>query len=335
MALSLISSATEYDWQSQLRDLIRSPKALIDTLELDPALLPAAEAASTLFPLRVTRAFVSRMRKNDPNDPLLKQVLPLGQELHSPEGYSNDPLKEQDYTRSRALIHKYHNRVLILGATSCAINCRYCFRREFDYADNRLSASDWQAALDYIEAHPAINEVIFSGGDPLLQNDAQWQKWIDALEQKPQLTRLRIHTRLPVVLPARVTDTLVTRLRASRLNAVVVVHCNHAQEIDAEVERALMRLRSNGVTVLNQAVLLRGVNDTLVAQVALSERLFEAGALPYYLHLLDRVNGAAHFDVPDAEAIALHNAMRGHLSGYLLPRLVREQAGDTGKTPVF
>ncbi len=321
-------------WQEALKDLIRTPRDLFEALELDPALLPAALAASDRFELRVPRGFVARMRKRDLNDPLLRQVLPLGQELLAEPGYSQDPLAEAEANPHPGLIHKYRGRVLLIVTGSCAINCRYCFRRHFPYADNRPARADWLAALEYIRADSSITEVIFSGGDPLNAPDSQLAWLVEQLAAISHLTRLRVHTRLPIVIPARIDDACLSWLATERFATSVVIHSNHARELDTEVAAALSRLKQAGVTLLNQTVLLAGINDTEDALAELSERLFALGVLPYYLHMLDKVAGAAHFEVTEARARELHRLLRHRLPGYLVPRLVREIPGQPSKTPL-
>lgn len=321
-------------WQSELADIIRSPRELIDFLELDPGLLPAALAADRDFPLRVPRAYAARMRKGDAQDPLLRQVLPIADELIAAPGYRQDPLGEEQANPLPGLIHKYQGRVLLIVSGSCAINCRYCFRRHFPYADNNPGRERWQQALDYIAADPSITEVIYSGGDPLNAPDRQLRWLTDRLLAIPHLRRLRVHSRLPVVLPNRIDSQCLDWLSGHRLHTSLVIHSNHARELDEQVGAALARLRQAGVTLLNQTVLLRGVNDDPDSLTQLSERLFECGVLPYYLHLLDKVAGAQHFDLPQEQAIRLHTHLRNRLPGYLVPRLVRELPGEPSKTPI-
>lgn len=314
--------------------LIRDPAELLDRLGLDPALLPAARRAAELFPLRVPLAFVERMRPGDPRDPLLRQVLPLEDELAEVPGFAADPVGDDAALVAGGVLHKYRGRALLVTTGACAVHCRYCFRRHFPYADANASADGWQSALDYLRSQPDVTEVILSGGDPLTLSDRRLKALADALADIPHLRRLRVHTRLPIMNPARIDDALLDWLAGTRLDPVMVIHANHANEIDATVAEALTRLGSRGVTLLNQAVLMRGVNDAADTLVDLSERLFEAGVLPYYLHLLDRVRGAAHFEVPEAEAVALHAEVAARLPGYLVPKLVREIAGEPGKSLV-
>ncbi|AOS96686.1 L-lysine 2,3-aminomutase [Microbulbifer aggregans] len=325
---------SERRWQDEMADLVTDPRELIELLQLDPAQLPSALRASDDFALRIPRPFLERMRKGDPADPLLLQVLPGAPELEAAPGFTPDPLGERDANPVPGVVHKYRGRLLLIAAGQCAVNCRYCFRRLFPYGENHLSRAQWQDALDYIRGQDALREVILSGGDPLVLGDRQLQWFADELATIPQLTTLRVHTRLPIVAPSRVTDELLRWLTGSRLRPVLVLHCNHANEIDDRVSAALQRLRAAGVTLLNQAVLLRGVNDSETALAELSERLFASGVLPYYLHQLDRVQGAAHFEVADDRARALVAAIRRRLPGYLVPRLVREIAGEASKTPI-
>ena len=323
-------------WQTLLSQTLSSPAELFRYLELPEAdsqrLLEDADRASLDFALRIPKPWLDRIEKGNLNDPLLRQVLPLGDELKEVPGFVSDPLSEMDSNPHNGVIHKYKGRVLIILTSACAINCRYCFRRHFPYEDNRLGPEQWQQVLDYLRNDPSITEVIFSGGDPLVSSDKRLQQMIGDLEQIPHLTRLRIHTRLPVVLPQRITAELCQMLQQSRLNTVVVLHSNHANEIDQDVTNAVAGLRQAGITVLNQAVLLRGVNDSVQALKSLSETLFASGILPYYLFTFDPVKGAAHFDVPDNEAQQLMQALQAELPGYLVPKLAREIPGRGAKT---
>ncbi len=320
-------------WQRELARVVREPRELLARLGLDPALLPAAEAAARAFPLRVPHPYLARIRRGDPADPLLRQVLPLDAETRECPGYGPDPLQEAGARTAPGLLHKYRGRALLITTGACAVHCRYCFRRHYPYASEG-GGRTWQPALDALRADPALREVILSGGDPLSLRDEVLDRLAAELDAIPHLTRLRIHTRLPVVIPQRVTDSLCGWLTARRLQPVVVIHANHAREIDAAVRAALGRLRAHGVTLLNQSVLLRGVNDDADVLAALSESLFAAGVLPYYLHALDPVAGAAHFRVPDDHARALHRAIAARLPGYLVPRLVREVPGAAAKLPL-
>jgi L-lysine 2,3-aminomutase len=321
------------NWQKELARAFTSPEQLLHYLQIDAAPWQSGFQARRLFPMRVPRPFADKMRPGDAQDPLLRQVLPLGEEFEQVPGFVADPLDEHD-SALPGLLHKYESRVLLVVRGGCAVNCRYCFRRHFPYADNSPGRDGWREALDYIAAHPEINEVILSGGDPLMARDDHLDSLITGLEAISHLKRLRIHTRLPVVIPARLTEALQQRLGQSRLQAVMVLHINHANEIDDELTARLVPWRRAGITLLNQSVLLAGVNDNADALCQLSERLFEAGVLPYYLHQLDKVAGAAHFAVDDNEATALLAGMLARLPGFLVPRLVREIGGEYSKTPI-
>lgn len=329
-----LNAPSREDWLSQLADVITDPAELLHLLNIDPdTRLLAGYDARRLFPLRVPRAFAARMEPGNPDDPLLRQVLTSQQEFIQTPGFSVDPLEEQQSVVP-GLLHKYRNRALLLVKGGCAVNCRYCFRRHFPYADNQGNRRNWQAALEYITAHPEMDEIIFSGGDPLMAKDSELSWLIEKLETIPHLKRLRIHSRLPVVIPARITSALVQRLSASRLQVLLVTHCNHANEIDNAFREAMAHLKQAGVTLLNQSVLLRGVNDSAQTLAALSNALFEAGVLPYYLHVLDKVQGAGHFLVSDDEARRLVSELLPLVSGYLVPTLARETGGKPSKTPL-
>lgn len=294
----------------------------------------AIDTAPLSFPVRVPEPFIARMERGNINDPLLRQVLPLQAENHLAPGYIADPLEEADANVVPGLIHKYHGRALLIATRACAIHCRYCFRRHFAYQDNQPDRREWQQAFEYLTENTAIREVIFSGGDPLACSNARLNWFGQQLAAIPHISRLRIHSRLPVVLPQRVDQPLLQWLSSWDGQKVMVIHCNHARELDQSVADAIGRLKDIGVTVLNQTVLLKGVNDSPDALVELSERLYDCGAMPYYLHLLDPVQGAAHFAVSDARAQRLVGAASERLPGYLLPKLVRESAGQNSKTPL-
>ncbi len=322
-------------WQQLLAEAVTDPAELCALLGLDPLLVPAALRAAGSFPLRVPRSFVARMRHGDPRDPLLLQVLPVAAEANPIAGFAADPIGDLAARAAPGLLHKYQGRVLLVATGACAVHCRYCFRRHFPYSDESPLAEGWQHTLEYVQADPSISEVILSGGDPLSLSERRLRQLTTALQQIPHVRRLRIHTRYPVVLPERVDDALLTWLRELPLQKVMVIHANHAQELDAQVAAACRDLRAAGTVLLNQTVLLAGVNDTVAALQQLSERLFEIGVLPYYLHVLDKVAGAAHFDMASAAAVRLHRDLGAQLPGYLLPRLVREDAGADSKTAVF
>ena len=289
------------------------------------------------FPLRVPRPFVARMRHGDPNDPLLRQVLPTATENEPvsvlPDGtrFSVDPLREKDFARAPAMIQKYRGRALLIATPACAVHCRYCFRRHFPYEDHGPDRRE--AALAALREDAEVKEVILSGGDPLVLTDAALGELIRRIEGIGHVQRLRIHTRLPIVLPSRVTRGLLDILVSTRLRVIVVVHANHPHELDADTARAFACLAAvRGITLLNQSVLLRGVNDAASTLCALSERLFEQGVLPYYLHMPDAVLGTHGFHVTQTRARRIHDAMGERLPGYLLPKLVREAPGKTAKT---
>lgn len=318
-------------WQSVLARSITDPAELLASVSLGEEWLPAAQAAAKLFPLRVPRGFVARMGQGDPYDPLLRQVLPLAEECLTAEGFRTDPVGDLAAMVAPGVLHKYQGRVLLTATGACAVHCRYCFRRHFPYTDANPVVDQWRAALAYIAGDKSITEVILSGGDPLTLSDRRLEDFKRQLVAIPHVRRLRLHTRLPVVLPERVNDELLGWLGGARLNTVVVVHANHAHEIDASVRAALVHLKGAGVELLNQSVLLRGVNDSADALARLSEVLFDAGVLPYYLHMLDKVQGAAHFEVDETAARSLMAELNRRLPGYLVPRLVHEIAGSPGK----
>jgi EF-P beta-lysylation protein EpmB len=321
-------------WQRELGESVTRPEDLIAALGLGSEHLEPARAAAAGFDLRVTRAYLSRIRRGDPGDPLLLQVLPRAAELAYAPGFESDPLQEKKARRAPNLLQKYQGRALLITTEACAIHCRYCFRREFPYTEAREGDGRLRAALEAIAADDSLHEIILSGGDPLSLSDARLASITGALSAIPHVRRLRVHTRQPIVLPSRVDEGLVTWIHGIRLPLVFVLHVNHANEIDADVRAACARLRAAGVTLLNQSVLLRGVNDDVGALEALSCALFDAGVLPYYLHLPDRVRGTAHFDVEEARARELLAALSGRLSGYLVPRLVREVPGAPAKMSV-
>jgi L-lysine 2,3-aminomutase len=322
------------DWQEELRHLITSTEELFTLLKLDTKALPSAIEASRRFPIRVPRPYAARIRQGDPFDPLLLQVLPLGAELITTIGFTADPVGDVEANVLPGLLHKYEGRVLLIASGHCAINCRYCFRRDFAYDANNPGRLEWEHALTYIAADASINEVILSGGDPLVSSNKQLAWLIDNLSAIPHITRLRIHTRLPIVIPSRIDDALLGILANVRMPIAFVIHCNHAREIDAKVADCLMRLKLiPNLTLLNQSVLLKGVNDCGQTLMDLSQTLFTAGVLPYYLHMLDKVQGSAHFAVSDEYAHELMQILMRRLPGYLVPKLVREEAGQAYKTP--
>jgi len=318
-------------WQKTLAKAVKDPAELLELLELPTSLLPEAIAASKQFPLKVTRCYINRIAPGDSEDPLLLQVLPLHQELDLQPGFVTDPVADLASTVVPGLLHKYFGRVLLTVTGACAIHCRYCFRRHFPYDENNPAADNWSQAISYISDDPSITEVILSGGDPLMLNDQRLAALCMQLSQISHLKRIRIHTRLPIIAPQRVTNTLLDWISGSTLKIIIVIHSNHKNEIDSEVGAALVSLRATGVTVLNQSVLLRKINDNSDTLCELSTRLFDYGVLPYYLHILDKVKGASHFEVPHDSAIKIINAMRTKLPGYLVPRLAWEEPGKPNK----
>lgn len=318
-------------WEAELRNAYRDPRLLLRDLGLDPARSGLSDTAAAAFAFRVPRPYVQRMRRGDPDDPLLRQVLPLtAEDLRTP-GFSSDPVGDSAARRASSLLHKYAGRALLMLSGACAVNCRYCFRREYPYEET-LGRGHLEAALTTLANDPSLEEVILSGGDPLLLADGAIAKLIERLAAIPHLTRLRIHTRLPVVIPSRVTPSLLTALTRTRLAPVLVLHLNHPAELDSEVAQAARALVAHGILTLNQSVLLAGVNDDAEILKTLSQGLFAARIQPYYLHLLDRVHGSAHFEVEDERARVIYARLHALLPGYLVPRLVREEPGMPGKT---
>ena len=320
------------DWQDELSHAIKNPTVLLQMLGLENRLQAINAESLKNFPLRVTQSYINKMHYGDASDPLLRQVFPLIDENIEVEGFSADPVGDHLAISSPGILHKYQGRALLLTTGACAIHCRYCFRRHFPYSESNPLASQWQQSLASLQKDHSIREVIFSGGDPLALTDAKLAAMVEDLQKIPHIKRLRIHTRLPLVLPKRINKSLLSWASKSSLRVVMVIHANHANEIDAETADALSLLRDAGCELLNQAVLLRGVNDDAERLIALSEKLSEVQVLPYYLHLLDKVQGASHFDVDEAKGIALTAEMRRELPGYLVPRLVREQQGEASKT---
>ena len=323
---------TQKNWKTQLSEAITSIDELLSILKLES--LRAEVYVPKHFELRVPRGFVAKMSIGDSNDPLLRQVLPDQREQIKVTGYVADPLSENTQNPVKGMLHKYQSRVLLTVTGACAIHCRYCFRQHFDYSANMPTADAKESIIDYITAHPEINEVILSGGDPLNVTNRRLFAWLDTLESLPQLTTIRLHTRLPLVIPARLDNALLTRLSQSRCHIVMVIHCNHANEIDALTAEHLQRAREAGITLLNQAVLLKGINDSVAVQTQLSQRLFACGVMPYYLHVLDKVAGAAHFDNDERFAIELYWSLLAALPGYLVPKLVRELPNKPFKVPI-
>lgn len=329
-----LASNLKSDWLTELSDVVTSPDELLRMLGLENnQQLLQGISARRLFPLRVPKGFISRMEPKNPVDPLLLQILTSKQEFIDVSGYSTDPLNEQQNTVP-GLLHKYQNRVLLMVKGGCAINCRYCFRRHFPYAENQGNKQNWLRAINYIAAHPELDEVIFSGGDPLMAKDQEIRWLFSTLATLPHIKRIRIHSRLPIVIPARITEELVHLFDTTSLQVILVNHINHPNEINQEFRDAMRRLKQVGVTLLNQSVLLRGINDSAKILALLSNALFDAHVLPYYLFTLDKVSGAAHFMVEDCQAKKIVCELLSMVSGYLVPKLAREIGGQPSKTPL-
>ncbi len=329
--IKLLKAEGPADWQFELANAITSVDELLYKLELEQ--LENRLVRHSAFRLLVPRAYVKKMQKGNADDPLLMQVLPVAAE-NTLSGFT-DPVGDLNAMATPGLLHKYQGRALLVTTGACAIHCRYCFRRHFPYSASNPRKNEWKKALDYLHTHDDIHEVILSGGDPLVLDNTKLAQLFTALEHIPHIQWLRIHTRLPVVLPSRIDDELITLLQKLRFRISFVIHANHANELMIDELEALQRLSSSGITLLNQSVLLKGVNDCSTSLATLSKRLYEAGVLPYYLHMLDPVQGAMHFDVPQYRAIEILDKLKKELPGYLLPRLVREIPGEASKTAIF
>jgi len=323
------------NWQQQLAVAFSNIEDLCRYLSLSYKDLPVSVAATKSFPLRVPIGFADCMEKGNPNDPLLRQVLPINDELEVYPGFNNDPVGDLASAPLSGVLHKYHGRVLLINTGSCAINCRYCFRRNFPYEDLQLSKQRESEVIQYIQDHADITEVILSGGDPLLLSDERLSKLLQQLNDIKHIKRIRIHSRLPIVLPARITPEFINTLSISHKTIVLVVHCNHVNEISESVISAFQRLRANGIIIFNQSVLLKGVNDNVAVLCDLSEKLFSHGVIPYYLHLLDKATGTGHFEVSESSAVAIIAEVQALLPGYLVPKLVKEKAGGLSKQALY
>jgi len=328
--------ATENSWQESMKLAFRQLADLLKFAELDKESVRMAcgQSAPADFPLFVPREWAKRIRPKDPNDPLLRQVLVTTAESLEVPGFTKDPVGDLNAQTTPGLLHKYYGRALLITTGACAIHCRYCFRRHFPYHEAPKSIEAWQEALNAIRTDPSLEEILLSGGDPLTLVDDRLAELIQSLEDIPHLKRLRIHSRLPTIIPQRVTESLCNHLRSTRLGVWFVLHINHAQELDTPTCQAIGKLRQTGAVLLNQAVLLRGVNDSVESLQELCQRLVNEQVIPYYLHQLDRVAGSAHFEVPVSEGRHLMEKLRQRLPGYALPRYVQEVAGRTSKTPL-
>lgn len=323
------------NWQQQLAEAFNNIEDLCRYLHLSPDDLPISVSAVENFPLRVPLSFAACMEKGNPHDPLLRQVLPIKEELFAYPGFNNDPVGDLSATTQTGVLHKYHGRVLFINTGSCAINCRYCFRRNFPYANLQLSKQKEDTAIQYIQDDASISEVILSGGDPLLLSDSRLSRLIQQLDSIKHLKRIRIHSRLPIVLPARITGEFINTLTQSSKQITIVTHCNHANEISDRVIASCKSLKNAGITLFNQSVLLKGVNDNSETLCELSEQLFSHGIIPYYLHLLDKATGTGHFEVSETKALALIRQVQSTLPGYLVPKLVKELAGGSSKQTIL
>ncbi|MDA9003918.1 EF-P beta-lysylation protein EpmB [bacterium] len=319
-------------WQDEFQRIVTDVDVLIDRLNLPETLKTPARMANRLFPLRVPEPYLDRIAQADPDDPLLRQVLPLEAEFDEHEDFTTDPVGERALDQPKGMIQKYAGRVLLMLSSQCVINCRYCFRRHFPYSEHHINRAEWVERLAHITQDTTLTEVIYSGGDPLTVGDSQLAWFTHQISQIPHVKRLRIHTRLPVMIPSRITQDLINAITAPSLKTIVVIHANHAQEIDDSVADSLNTLKAANITLLNQSVLLKRINDSAHTLAALSERLFACGVLPYYLHQLDQVAGARHFALPSSQVQSIYKALQAMLPGYLVPVLVAEQAGELSKT---
>ncbi len=327
-----LKTQSSSNWHLEYKTSITDIEHLCQILGLNIEQLPISYRANQQFPLRVPQSYVDRMQHNNPYDPLLLQVLPTSQEENHVAGYLKDPVGDLQSIKSPGLLQKYNGRALLLATSRCAIHCRYCFRRHFPYTSQNPRSDSWNASIEELKKDQSITEVILSGGDPLVLDDSELTKLVAKLEPIEHVKRLRIHTRLPVVIPNRINHQLINWISKTRLKMVMVLHINHANEINTKMYKQLQKLKDTNCMLLNQSVLLKGVNDQSSSLIYLSEALFNAGVLPYYLHLLDKVEGAAHFDVSELHAQDLMREITKHLPGYLVPKLVRETASEQSKS---
>ncbi len=331
---AIVHSDSRLAWQQEIAQSLRSPEQITDLLQLPATTLQGMTPGHRQFPIRATESFLQRIEPGNLQDPLLRQILPLPEEGERSPGFGVDPVGDHAAACGNGILKKYHGRVLLITTPACGIHCRYCFRRHYPYREQSLPSENMLASIEWIRNHGDIHEVILSGGDPLMVGNRRLDQLLTALEATAHLKTLRIHTRMPIIVPQRIDPILVQRLQQSRLRVVMVIHSNHPNELDRSVKEALAPLRHSAVTLLNQSVLLRGVNDKLSVLEGLSHRLHQFGVLPYYLHLLDRVQGGHHFEVGEARALELMEKLGERVPGYLLPRLVREIEGEPRKIPV-
>lgn len=322
-------SSSALCWRSLQRQNFTKVEALADYLELSEDQKKILLTASA-FPLNLPRRLAQKMAKSDLNDPLLKQFLPLGEELDLKNGFTDSPVKDMRFQQSPRLLHKYRGRALLLVTGACAMHCRYCFRQNFPYA----KGGDLHEEMELIAQDPTLSEIILSGGDPLALSDRALQAILQQLGAIAHLKRVRIHTRFPIGIPERITHQLLQILQNSRLQIWFVIHVNHPRELDRDVCTALKKVRLLGIPILNQAVLLKGVNDNVEVLCQLSAELADEGIAFYYLHQLDQVSGAHRFEVSESKGLDLIEQLRNRSSGYSVPTYVREIAGRSAKTPI-
>ena len=322
-------------WKNELANATTSVASLLEQLNLTKHI--NSVDTKNGFRCLVTASYINKIQAGDISDPLLQQVLPLDCENDSDIQINGvlDPVGDMNALASTGLLHKYHGRALLISTGACAIHCRYCFRRSYPYNNSSCTSKALFSTLEYLRQHTEIEEVILSGGDPLTLDNNKLENLISRLECIDHIQTLRIHTRLPVVLPSRINSPLIRLLKSSRLDIVMVIHANHANEIQRAEQRKLQILHEAGVYMLNQSVLLKGVNDDAATLIALSKRLFQCKTLPYYLHLLDPVKGAMHFNVGKESALRITQQIKQQLPGYLVPRLVQELAGKKAKSAIF
>ncbi|MFO1256936.1 MAG: EF-P beta-lysylation protein EpmB [Gammaproteobacteria bacterium] len=326
-----VKAQSQRPWQNALKTALTDPRALLKALNLSSDAIPWTE---NNFGMKVPLSFVAKMKQGDPNDPLLRQVLPVKFESEQTDGFVPDPLAERLQNPLPGLIHKFKNRVLVIPATRCPIHCRYCFRRHFPYDENNINLSAFDNIADYIAKDNNIHEVILSGGDPLFAPDRYLQSVIEKMTASEHIKILRFHTRFPITVPERIDDSFLTLVKHIKVQVVMVLHCNHPNELCNDIKAAVTLLKAAGVTVLNQSVLLKGINDNAETLIALSHRLFEHGIMPYYINQLDPIENTAHFEVPKEKIKELYADLLSNLPGYLVPRFVQEQAFKPNKIPL-
>lgn len=334
----MATSLSETTWQKSLSQAIRDPRELLSRLNLPQELLEPARNSARMFPVIVPVSYLNRIEPGNPNDPLLKQILPVEQENVDVPGFESDAVGDLNVRSTPGILQKYHGRALLMVSGACAINCRYCFRRHYPYGEEPRTLAEWEPVWQSLQADSTVQEIILSGGDPLLLTDLRLNELCERIAAIPHVKRLRIHSRLPVVLPDRIHAGLLEMLqRLSEQGTMpwMVIHVNHPHEIAADVELAIKQLLQAGIPVLNQSVLLKGINDTAETLIELSEKLVNLGVIPYYLHQLDRVTGTAHFEVPEDQGRKLIEVLRTRLPGYAVPQYVREISGEPHKTSLL